>query len=51
MHKKYIQKYVKRIQRMTEENMTTDIRNIKQSGDGIGGDEDLKYLSKLDEAL
>ena len=51
MHKKYLDKYIKRIAKMNEENMATNVRNIKQSGDGTGGEDDLKYLSKIDEAL
>jgi len=31
--------------------MQTNVRSIKQSGDGAGGEDDLKYLSKVDEAL
>ncbi|KAL4503960.1 hypothetical protein ABPG72_022590 [Tetrahymena utriculariae] len=51
LHKKYLEKYIKKIIKMNEDNMATNVRNIKQSGDGTGGEEDLKYLSKVDEAL
>lgn len=42
---------MKRIAKINEENKTTNVRSIKNSGDGAGGEDDLKYLSKVDQAL